>query len=192
MNEKKDEKVIDDLSRGFEPWPVISREKKYQNPWITLWEEDTVLPNKKRFTFTVIDAPNWVSILPVRGDGKLVMIEQYRPPWKSLSLEFPAGRMEKGENPVDAAQRELREEIGCSSKNLIHVHTLRPITWTTQWVHFYVALDLEESPLPPDSTEFLSKKILSEEEFLQLFSEGKIVDLPTVTAYFLAKNKELI
>ncbi len=184
--------VVMIIMNDNDPWPVLNREKKYSNPWISLWEEETLLPNKKHFTFTIIEAPNWVSILPIRRDKKFLMIKQYRPPWKNISLEFPAGRMEKDETPQQAAQRELREEIGFSSKKLVLVQKLRPVTWTTQWVYFYVASELFSSPLPPDNTEFLETYVVSEEEFLEKVSMGEIVDLPTVTAYFLAKHRSLI
>ncbi len=62
--------------------------------------------------FYVLDMPDWVQVVPVTTDGKLVMVEQFRPGSRQVTLEFPAGLVEEGEEPVAAAVRELEEETG--------------------------------------------------------------------------------
>ncbi len=62
--------------------------------------------------FFVLEAPDWVQVVPVTTDGRLVMVEQYRPGRQAITLEFPAGMVEPGESPEQAAARELEEETG--------------------------------------------------------------------------------
>ncbi len=63
--------------------------------------------------FYVLDMPDWVQVVPVTAAGRLVLVEQYRPGSRQVTLEFPAGLVDRGEGPVAAALRELAEETGC-------------------------------------------------------------------------------
>lgn len=67
--------------------------------------------------FTIIESPNWVNIIPITKDNKIVMIEQYRHGTDSIVLEIPGGLIEKDEDPMNAAKRECLEETGYSSED---------------------------------------------------------------------------
>jgi ADP-ribose pyrophosphatase len=62
--------------------------------------------------FYVLEMPDWVQVVPVTPEGRLVLVEQFRQGVRRVTLEFPAGVMERGEEPVEAAARELAEETG--------------------------------------------------------------------------------
>lgn len=62
--------------------------------------------------FYVLEMPDWVQVVPVTPEGRLVLVEQFRQGVRRVTLEFPAGVMEPGEEPVVAAARELAEETG--------------------------------------------------------------------------------
>jgi 8-oxo-dGTP pyrophosphatase MutT (NUDIX family) len=75
--------------------------------------------------FVVMTAPNWVNVIALTPDHRLLLVRQFRFGIDDLSLEIPGGVMEHGENPLEAAERELREETGCTGRNarvLGHVH----------------------------------------------------------------------
>jgi ADP-ribose pyrophosphatase len=62
--------------------------------------------------FFVLDMPDWVQVIPRTRDGMYVLVEQFRPGSGTVTLEFPAGLVDEGEGPVEAAARELEEETG--------------------------------------------------------------------------------
>ncbi len=170
-------------------WNVISRLKKFENSWLTIFEERTVLPNQKDFVFTVAKASNWVSVLPITKEGNFLLVEQYRPAWKSNSLEFPAGKIEGKESPKQAAMREMQEETGYIPKSLTLLYKARPVTWTTQWVYAFLARELEFSPKIADESEFITIVEVKPSELERLIEQGKIVELQTIALfYYFSQN----
>jgi 8-oxo-dGTP pyrophosphatase MutT (NUDIX family) len=82
--------------------------------------------NGKVVPFHVLDLPNWVVTIPVTTDGKLVMVEQFRAAVNQVTLEFPSGRVEEGEEAMAAALRELEEETGYTGGSARALGTLQP------------------------------------------------------------------
>src|SRR5687768_12753614 len=76
--------------------------------------------------FHTLDLPDWVEIVPLTDDGRLVMVEQFRHGIGAPSLEFPAGILDPGESPIQAAARELEEETGFRAQSLQSLGTLHP------------------------------------------------------------------
>ena len=62
--------------------------------------------------FYVLEMPDWVQVVPLTPEGRFVMVEQFRPGTRQVTIEFPAGLVEPGESPADCAVRELEEETG--------------------------------------------------------------------------------
>jgi ADP-ribose pyrophosphatase len=79
-------------------------------------DRSTTPDGKRSGTFYVLDSPDWVSIVPVTTDGKVILVAQYRHGTGTISIETPAGLIEAGETPEAAAVRELREETGYTAQ----------------------------------------------------------------------------
>ena len=97
----------------MKPWKLLKTEYLVDAPWLKVAKETCELPNGKVIDdFYTLWQPDWVLILARTAEGKWVMTEQYRHGSQTIELEFPAGIIDKGETPEQAAQRELQEECG--------------------------------------------------------------------------------
>ena len=99
--------------RIMKPWKLLDSEFLVDAPWLKVAKETCELPSGKVIDdFYTLWQPDWVLILARTKEGKWVMTEQYRHGTGKIALEFPAGIIDKGETPEEAAIRELQEECG--------------------------------------------------------------------------------
>ena len=97
----------------MKPWKLLDTEYLVDAPWLKVAKEKCELPNGKVIDdFYTLWQPDWVLILARTAQGNWVMTEQYRHGSQTIELEFPAGIINKGETPEQAALRELQEECG--------------------------------------------------------------------------------
>ena len=97
----------------MKPWKLLSTEYLVNAPWLKVAKERCELPNGKVIDdFYTLWQPDWVLILARTKEGKWVTTQQYRHGTGKIALEFPAGIINKGEVPEEAALRELQEECG--------------------------------------------------------------------------------
>lgn len=99
-------------------WKVLSRTNVLKTPVFDIYKEETVCPrNDFSSDFYVIDCPNsWVNVVAITDSNEIVMIQQYRAGTKRIELEIPGGLVDKGELPLNAGVRELKEETGYVGK----------------------------------------------------------------------------
>lgn len=97
----------------MKPWKLLDTEYLVDAPWLKVAKEKCELPNGKVIDdFYTLWQPDWVLILARTSEGEWIMTEQYRHGTGKIALEFPAGIIDKGETPEQAALRELQEECG--------------------------------------------------------------------------------
>ena len=104
-------------------------------------------PDGRKGRFLVLDTPDWVTIIPFvsRDPDEVYTVRQFRHGSKKITVEFPAGLVDKGELPETAARRELLEETGCTAEKLIHIGSVNPNpAFMNNEMHTYVALGLEK------------------------------------------------
>ncbi len=133
-----------------------------------------------------------VAILPVRPDGKIIMERQYRYAQGRVFLETPAGKLDYvGEDPLEAAKRELREETGAVAGKITYIGKYIPSpAILSEVIHMYIAEDLTFGENELDEDEFINICEYSLEELLQMVKDGKIEDGKTqvlIMRYFLNK-----
>ncbi|MCR5218943.1 NUDIX hydrolase [Treponema sp.] len=153
-------------------WTECDRREVYKTPVFTVTERDSKGPDGQKGTFIVNEANDWVVVIPEHNDSFL-MVKQWRHGEKALSIEFPGGVIEKGEDPAIAAARELKEETGAEAGSLIHLGSLNPNpALFSNHVHIYLARDLTFSNKQElDKDEFVSyREVTKEEVFKNLAS----------------------
>lgn len=131
-------------------------------------------------------------VVPLLGDGRVVMVRQWRPAVKAWVLEVPAGRVEQGENPERAARRELEEEVGYAAGELVKLATAYATPgYSDEVMHFFAALKLERRRAHPEAGEILKAVEVDPDAYLA--SAGReVLDLKTVAALALCKARGLL
>ena len=128
-----------------------------------------------------------VCIVPVDPQGNVLLVRQYRKPVEDQLLEVPAGGVEPEESPLEAAVRELQEEVGFTARNiqLLSSFWISP-GWCTEFMHAYLATELEPASLPADDDEDIAVVPVPLDEVDGLLRSGEIKDLKSIASLLLA------
>ncbi|MEG0277565.1 MAG: NUDIX hydrolase [Coprobacillus sp.] len=134
-----------------------------------------------------------VCILAIENN-QILLVKQFRYPNRIETLEIPAGKLEKDEDPKACAFRELEEETNCRALDMKFIMKVLPSPgYTSEWLHLYEAIDFKEvnDSLDCDEDEFIDVIKMDLEEAYQNVLNGTIVDAKTVIAILYAYNKRL-
>ena len=154
-------------------------------------KRDTVrLPDGKTATREYIAHPGAVMIIPRLPDGKLLMERQFRYPLARVFIEFPAGKIDPGEDPATTAARELLEETGYTAERWSHIGTLHPlITYSTERIEIYTADALTFIGAKLDAGEFIEILSATLEEALAWIDRGELTDVKTMLGLLLLSRR---
>jgi ADP-ribose pyrophosphatase len=144
-----------------------------------------------RTTREVADTQGASVIFALTEENKILVAEQFRYPHQKRMLELPAGKIDKGESPVQCALRELEEETGFKAGEIINLGELATSPgFTSEIIHLFLARKLEKGEENKGEWEKdLQIFYFSLKEFEDKIYSGEIVDAKTICAFFLAKNK---
>jgi len=147
------------------------------------------LPNCKTRKYDLVNHHDSVTIVPVDEKANIWFVEQYRVGSDSMLLELPAGVLEPGEDPLDCAKREIREEIGMGAEKWqkLGAFYLAP-GYSCELNHAFLAADLYSAPLEQDEDEFLKIRKIPLTKVYKLVKAGKIIDAKSIAALFLGKS----
>jgi ADP-ribose pyrophosphatase len=186
-----------------ESWPVTASSDLYRDDWVVALRADLVrrpgaAPGEEPFRRLVLEHPGAVVVLAVDDEGAVPCLAQYRHPARHRFVELPAGLCdEPGEDPVEVARRELREEVGLAAGEWTHLTS----AWSSpgisaELIHYYLATDLE----PVAAHDF---EPVHEEADMQVLRvpfddlhravlEGRVTDAPLVLAVLMASGRGLV
>lgn len=158
-------------------WKTLSSEYLHRRPWLTVRKDVVQLPNGViHDEYYVLEYPTWVNIIARTRDGKYVMVEQYRHGLQEIFTELVAGIAEPGEQPIEAARRELLEETGYGNGEwrLNMVICANPGS-QNNLTYSFIADGVEKiSEQHLDTTEDVEVKLLDESEVIDLISSDKM------------------
>ncbi|NLN96885.1 MAG: NUDIX hydrolase [Eubacteriaceae bacterium] len=150
---------------------------------LNLRVETVALPNGQEATRELVEHKDAVAVLPITEEGHMVFVKQYRKALDIVLLEIPAGLLEEGEDPFEAASRELQEEIGLKPLDLIKIGEIWPSAgFSDEKTCLFIATEFEESKLPQDEDEFLEIVRIPIPTVKMLYRTGKIRDAKTHAA----------
>ena len=163
-------------------WRTLGRSYLYRNPWCAFRVDEVVLPGGTTIEYGVLESKGFAAVVAVTEGGKVVLVRQWRQPLGAFTLELPSGGVEAGEEPKEAAERELLEETGYRAEGLVHLASVHTSTGrTTEVCHLFTCRAVWEPGGPrPEPTEFIRVVELPREEALEGVARGRITDAATV------------
>lgn len=164
----------------------VSSEAVFDGALLHVRRDRVRLPDGRIATREYVVHPGAVLMIPVRADGRLVVERQYRYPLQRVFLEFPAGKLDPGEDALTTAQRELLEETGHTAASWTRLGVIHPvISYSTEAIEMFIAEDLDHVGAKLDAGEFLEIIDLGVDEMLSALDGGEITDAKTVAALLL-------
>jgi len=187
-------------------WKEEGRKKVFEGKIFSVWESYCNPPENKKplsgpklssHVFSLIDTKDWAIVIPVtekENKKQFLMVRQWRHGSKCLSLEFPGGVFEAGENPEEAAARELYEETGYKPRKIKKIGEFSPNpAIMTNRVHFLLAEDLTETGGQKlDEDEYVEALFVNEDEVINGMGKEPYVHalMGTALALYLKQKKE--
>lgn len=169
----KSKKTISKLKK----WKIKSREVVFEKFGRKFEKVIVEMPNAKSADFFIRNEPNWINIVALTKDKKVILSKQYRVGPDAIMRELPGGGIEKGETPMQSAQRELLEETGYKGKMKFVVKgSANP--YGTMQRYCFVATDCEKVQEPtPDEFEFIEVELVSLPAFRKILRNSELTDV---------------
>ena len=153
---------------------------------LEIHKELHLLGNGKEIAFDVVHRPYFVIAIPRHSDHqRLLLIRQYRPSWRTFSVEFPAGVSDSTDtNYEHTCRRELEEEAGFMARKLTRLGVFKHSSRTTQECVVFLAEDLQETATNFDEGEFIEEAMwMTPDEIERSISSGVIMDVSHIAAW---------
>lgn len=157
-------------------WKTIEEEYLIKRHWLTAKVEKVQLPDGRIYDeYYTLEYPDWINVIAINKDGKMILERQWRHAQRVVSTEIPAGVIEKDEEPLAAAKRELQEETGFGGGTWSEFMVLSPNPGSmNNHSHTFLAEGVEKiSDTHLDETEDIEVFLCSQEEVYKMLCDGK-------------------
>ena len=139
------------------------------------------LPDGRKALRDVVRHPGAVAIVALTDDGRICLVRQWRTALERVTVEIPAGKLTPGEDPLECAERELREETGFVAERMAYLTTMATtVGFTDELIYLYMATGLSLAESSPDADEFINVDLVELDEVVDAVLDGKIEDTKTI------------
>jgi len=152
--------------------------------FLNVKKRTTKLPNGNTIALELVDHPGAVLIVPFLTRNKVILLRQFRAVINSYIFELPAGTLEKGEQPLACARREIIEETGYSARKFTKLGIIYPVPgYSTEKITMYTAEGLIMRGVACEADEVIEPLVVTRKTVRELFKAGKIIDAKTICAF---------
>jgi ADP-ribose pyrophosphatase len=170
---------------------IVNKQTIYNGRVVGLALLDVTLPNGEAGKRELIQHPGAVAVVAIDEQGNVLLVKQYRIAADKIMREIPAGTLKPGEDPLVCAERELQEETGYKPGRLEPIGGIYPAPgYTTEYIHLFLATDLQHAPLPMDDDEFIEVERLPLAEALALVDSNEICDAKSVAGLLRVARRQ--
>ena len=161
----------------------VEQQIQYEGRIIRLRVDKAQLPNGKIATREVVEHNGGVCIAALTEQQELLFVRQFRYPYQEVVLELPAGKIDKGEEPLACGKRELTEETGASAQQYRSLGRLYPSPgYCGEVIHLFLATGLSFGRMNLDEDEFLEVERIPLEKAVQMVLDNEVPDAKTQVA----------
>ena len=174
------------------PWKTLSTRDVYENPWIHVRHDEVIRPDGQPGIYGVVHYKNKaIAVLPIDDEGYTYLVGQYRYTLDIYSWEIPEGGCPEGEEPLEAAKRELLEETGLTAEHWTQLGTAHlSNSVSDEGAILFLATGLTQGEAQPEGTEKLEVRRMEFAEALRMVMTGEITDsLAVMTILHYAQSQ---
>ena len=173
-------------------WKTLSSKTLFKNPWWTYKVDTYDIPGRISGEYHFVHTEGASMVIPVRDDGKIILVNQYRYLCNRESIEFPCGGVKQGRTYEEMAMLELEEETGYHADRLERIAEFNPYNGVTNEIcAVFLGRKLSARAARPDDTEEFEIVACTRSDLEDMISHGTIWDGMTLAAWALAKEKIL-
>lgn len=168
---------------------TVKENEIYKGRIITLHVDEVELPDGQLATREIVEHSGGVCVAAMTENKELYFVRQYRYPYKKVLLELPAGKLERGEDPMKAGIRELEEECGVVADEVISLGAVYPtVAYCSEIIYLFAAKGLKSTAQNLDEGEFLAVEKISLDAAVEMVMNGEISDSKTVALVLKINN----
>ena len=169
---------------------LISSKEVFRSKIVWVTEDDAVDPGGFEIKRAIVQHSGSAVMMAVDGKKRILLVRQYRLPARQDMWELPAGRLDEGESPLQAAKRELTEETGYKARNWKKLASFYPSPgYVAEKMTIFLATDLIEGEATPMDDERIETHWFTAREVDRWIASGKIQDAKTMIGYFMWKSQ---